>query len=42
MRLDSSDAGNDPSGTSTRVAFDQLAAGSGPGFNGPLLIAGEL
>ncbi len=42
MRLDSSDAGNDPSGTSTRVAFDQLAAGFGPGFNGPLLIAAEL
>jgi RND superfamily putative drug exporter len=42
MRLDSSDAGNDPSGTSTRVAFDQLAAGFGPGFNGPLLIAAQL
>jgi RND superfamily putative drug exporter len=42
MRLDSSDAGNDPSGTNTRVAFDQLAAGFGPGFNGPLLIAAEL
>ncbi len=42
MRLDSSDAGNDPSGKSTRVAFDLLAAGFGPGFNGPLLIAGEL
>jgi putative drug exporter of the RND superfamily len=42
MRLDSSDAGNDPSGTSTRVAFDQLAAGFGPGFNGPLLIAAKL
>jgi putative drug exporter of the RND superfamily len=42
MRLESSDAGNDPSGKSTRVAFDLLAAGFGPGFNGPLLIAGEL
>lgn len=42
MRLDSSDAGNDPSGTSSRVAFDQLAKGFGPGFNGPLLIAAEL
>jgi putative drug exporter of the RND superfamily len=42
MRLDSSDAGNDPSGKSTRVAFDLLAAGFGPGFNGPLLIAAEL
>jgi putative drug exporter of the RND superfamily len=42
MRLESSDAGNDPSGKSTRVAYDLLAAGFGPGFNGPLLIAGEL
>ena len=42
MRLESSDAGNDPSGKSTRVAFDLLAAGFGPGFNGPLLIAAEL
>ena len=42
MRLESSDAGNDPSGTSTRVAFDLLADGFGPGFNGPLLVAGEL
>jgi RND superfamily putative drug exporter len=42
MRLESSDAGNDPAGKSTRVAFDLLAAGFGPGFNGPLLIAAEL
>jgi RND superfamily putative drug exporter len=42
MRLESSDAGNDPSGKSTRVAFDLLAAGFGPGFNGPLLVAAEL
>jgi putative drug exporter of the RND superfamily len=42
MRLDSSDAGNDPSGKNTRVAFDLLAAGFGPGFNGPLEIAAEL
>jgi RND superfamily putative drug exporter len=41
MRLENSDAGNDPSSTSTRQAFDLLAKGFGPGFNGPLtLVAG--
>jgi putative drug exporter of the RND superfamily len=42
LRLDSSDAGNDPSNTSTRQAFDLLAQGFGGGFNGPLLIVTEL
>jgi RND superfamily putative drug exporter len=42
LRLDSSDAGNDPSNTSTRHAFDLLAQGFGGGFNGPLLIVTEL
>jgi RND superfamily putative drug exporter len=42
MRLDSSDAGNDPSSTSSRHAFDLLAQGFGPGFNGPLLLVAEL
>jgi putative drug exporter of the RND superfamily len=42
LRLDSSDAGNDPSGTSSRQAFDLLAQGFGAGFNGPLLIVSEL
>jgi RND superfamily putative drug exporter len=42
LRLESSDAGNDPGGTSTRQAFDLLAQGFGPGFNGPLLIVTEL
>jgi len=42
LRLDSSDAGNDPSGTNSRQAFDLLAQGFGPGFNGPLLIVAEL
>ncbi len=41
LRLNPSDAGNDPSGTSTRQAFDLLAKGFGPGFNGPLLIVVE-
>jgi RND superfamily putative drug exporter len=42
MRLDSSDAGNDPSSTTSRHAFDLLAQGFGPGFNGPLLLVAEL
>ena len=41
MRLASADAGNDPSGTTTRVAYDTLAKGFGPGFNGPLVITAE-
>jgi RND superfamily putative drug exporter len=41
LRLNPSDAGNDPSGTSTRQAFDLVAKGFGPGFNGPLLIVTE-
>jgi len=36
MRLGSSDAGSDPAGTTTRKAYDLLAAGFGPGYNGPL------
>jgi putative drug exporter of the RND superfamily len=42
MRLDSSDAGNDPSNTSTYRAFNLLSEGFGQGFNGPLLVAVEL
>jgi putative drug exporter of the RND superfamily len=42
MRLESSDAGNDPQGTSTQQAFNMLARGFGPGFNGPLLIAVDM
>ena len=42
LRLQSSDAGNDPANTSTRHAFDLLAQGFGGGFNGPLLIVTEL
>src|SRR5262249_29968402 len=42
LRLDNSDAGNDPTNTSTYKAFNLLADGFGPGFNGPLLIATEL
>ncbi len=42
MRLETSDAGNDPASTSTHRAFALLADGFGAGFNGPLLIATEL
>jgi RND superfamily putative drug exporter len=42
LRLDSSDAGNDPSGTTSQQAFNMLARGFGAGFNGPLLVAVEL
>jgi len=38
MRLGSADQGNDPVGTTTRQAYDLLAAGFGPGFNGPLML----
>ena len=38
LRLGSSDQGNDPSPTTTRQAYDLLAEGFGPGFNGPLLL----
>jgi RND superfamily putative drug exporter len=42
MRLASSDAGNDSSSQTTRRAFDLLAAGFGPGFNGPLQVVASL
>jgi RND superfamily putative drug exporter len=42
LRLDSSDAGNDPTNTSTYNAYNMLAKGFGSGFNGPLLVAVEL
>jgi RND superfamily putative drug exporter len=41
LRLGSSDQGNDPVGTTTREAYDLLAQGFGPGFNGPLLIVAQ-
>jgi RND superfamily putative drug exporter len=36
MRLGSADAGSDPAGSTTRKAYDLLAKGFGPGYNGPL------
>ncbi len=38
IRLGSSDQGNDPAASTTRKAYDLLAQGFGPGFNGPLLV----
>src|SRR4051794_11280338 len=38
LRLGSSDAGQDPSSTTTRKAYDLLAKGFGPGFNGTFQI----
>jgi putative drug exporter of the RND superfamily len=42
LRLGSSDAGSDPAGTTTREAYDLLAEGFGPGFNGPFLVVAKL
>ena len=41
LRLGSSDQGNDPSSTTTRQAYDLLAEGFGPGFNGPLMLVAQ-
>ncbi|MEA2312386.1 MAG: putative drug exporter of the superfamily, partial [Solirubrobacteraceae bacterium] len=41
LRLGSSDAGNDPASTTTRKAYDLLAQGFGPGFNGTLQVVAE-
>ena len=42
MRIGSSDAGSDPAGTTTRKAYDLLAKGFGPGYNGPLLLIAKV
>ncbi|MDX6284695.1 MAG: putative drug exporter of the superfamily [Frankiales bacterium] len=39
LRLGVSDEGNGPKTATTRKAYDLLAAGFGPGFNGPFTIA---
>jgi len=41
LRLGFADAGNDPETKSSRAAYDLLADGFGPGFNGPLIIVAE-
>ena len=40
LRLGSSDAANDPASTTTHKAYELLAEGFGPGFNGPLQLVG--
>jgi RND superfamily putative drug exporter len=42
LRLGLTDAGSDPAGTTTRLAYDTLAKGFGPGFNGPLELVATL
>jgi putative drug exporter of the RND superfamily len=39
VQLGSSDAGSNPTSTTTRRAYDLLSDGFGPGFNGPLLVS---
>jgi RND superfamily putative drug exporter len=39
VQIGSSDAGPNPEDTTTRKAYDLLAAGFGAGFNGPFLVA---
>ena len=42
MRLAFTDAANDPTSLTTRQAYDLLAQGFGPGFNGPLVVAADM
>ena len=42
IRLGSSDEGSDPTSTTTRKAYDLLAEGFGPGFNGPLQLVAKV
>ncbi|BCL16746.1 MMPL family transporter [Micromonospora sagamiensis] len=41
MNLGFADAGNDPESTHSRQAYDLLAEGFGPGFNGPLIVLSD-
>jgi putative drug exporter of the RND superfamily len=42
LREGSSDASTDPTGSTTHQAYTALASGFGPGFNGPLELAGQV
>jgi RND superfamily putative drug exporter len=42
LRLGQPDDGNAAPGSTTRKAYDKLAEGFGPGFNGPLVIAASV
>ncbi|WP_151480507.1 MMPL family transporter [Streptomyces albicerus] len=41
MRLGFADAGNDPKTSTSKQAYDLLAEGFGPGFNGPLIVLAQ-
>src|SRR5438309_2221299 len=41
IHLGVADQGNDPTSQTTRRAYDLLAKGFGPGFNGPILLAAD-
>lgn len=41
LRLGFADAGNDDLATTSRRAYDLLAEGFGPGFNGPIVVVAE-
>ncbi|WBC16373.1 MMPL family transporter [Micromonospora sp. WMMA1998] len=42
LRLGQVDPGDEPVGTAGRTSYDRLAAGFGPGVNGPLTVVAEL
>ena len=42
MRLGSADSGSDPASSTTRKAYDLLAKGFGPGYNGPLELVAQV
>jgi RND superfamily putative drug exporter len=42
LQLGLSDAGSNPAGSTTRIAYDTLAKGFGPGSNGPLEVVGKV
>jgi RND superfamily putative drug exporter len=42
IRLGASDSGNDPATTTTRQAYDTLAKGFGPGYNGPITLLADV
>jgi RND superfamily putative drug exporter len=42
LRLGTSDSSTDPRTWTTRQSYDALARGFGPGFNGPLELAGDI
>lgn len=42
LRLTLPDAGYDPPASTARLAYDRLAAGFGPGINGPLLVTADI